>query len=222
MWPPPLSLRCSALLIPTYKVWSRVLRVETHTFGSPHSELCSLRHLRMSSHCVLGHAMPYLYTTLSTLGTWAMPSQTWIILSWENHIAMLVISQGAEETWISCHTAGRGPVPLETLALDWLAQGQGSFSSTSGATDPACVTFYMVLLRAIRWCLHIYPPTSGIWSVSLAETRAELLTHTAALSTQSTTSQLPTTSSCSENTWSWRISKYFLPLPEREALLFLG
>lgn len=100
--------------------------------------------------------------------------------------------------------------------------GTGSFSSASGATDPACVTFYMVLLHAIRWCLHICPPASGIWSVSLAETRAELLTHTAALSTQSTTSQLPTTSSCSENTWSWRISKYFLPLPEREALLFLG
>lgn len=220
MWPPPLSLRCSALLIPTHKVWSLEcghivlvprppLRIVLqHVPSKP----CFLKHLHTSSRRALGHTMPSLYAMLSTLGTWAMPLQICSILSQENHIAMLVISQGAEETWISCHRVGTGTGPLESLALDWLAQGPSSFSSTEGLqTQPLSLftwssfipsdgaftsTLMPVVSDLCPWggvgrnlvqeALTGTADSDACAEPAATETRLDLPTHRAALRTQST------------------------------------
>lgn len=75
MWPPPLSLKDSALLKPTHEIWCRVLRVWTHRFGSPHSgqsskhvpsKPCSLKHMHVPSCHALGTQCPHLCSALHT------------------------------------------------------------------------------------------------------------------------------------------------------------
>lgn len=135
MWPPPLSFRASALLKPTHEVWCRVRRVWTHRFGSPHSgqsskhvpsKPCSLKHVHMPSCHALGTQCPHLCHALHT-GDLGHALTNLGASELKKYIAMLMPSQAAEETWSSCHTAGTGPVPLESLALDWMA-----FSSSEG------------------------------------------------------------------------------------------
>lgn len=151
MWPPPLSLGASTLLKHTHEVWCRVLQsVDTQVWLPPLRtvlQTCSqqavLPQTLTCPHAMLGgtqcprlcHALhtDNLGHALTNLG----PSEP------KNHIALLVLSQAAGETWISCHTAGTGPVPLESLALDWM-----TFSSTEGLqTQPvSCFTWISFIL----------------------------------------------------------------------------
>lgn len=104
-------------------------RAPSNTCTCPHATLWDTQcpHL---CHALHTRDLGYVLTTLG-------PSEP------EKHIAMLVLSQAAEETWISCHTAGTGPVPLESLALNWMA-----FSSSEGLqTQPvSCFTWISFIL----------------------------------------------------------------------------
>lgn len=166
-------------------------RAPSDTCTCPHATLWGTQcpHLCHALHTGdLGHA-------LTNMG----PSEP------KKHIAMLVLSQAAEETWISCHTAGTGPVLLESLALDRLA-----FSSSEGLqTQPvSCFTWISFILSdgaSISMLLPVafnlcpqgellstqFKVLTGTGTADLdtgadpaaTETRAELPTSTAALST---------------------------------------
>lgn len=209
MWPPPLSLRAPTLLrfgagflecghrglapptqdsppnmFPASRAPSNMCTCPHATpWGTQCPHLCHALHTRD-----LGHA-------LTNLG----PSEP------KKHIAMLVLSQAAEETWISCHTAGTGPIPLESLALDWM-----TFSSSEGLqTQPvSCFTWISFILSDGASISTLLPvafnlcPQGGLLPTqfkvltgtgtadsdtgaepAVTETRAELPTPTAALST---------------------------------------
>lgn len=122
----------------------------------------------------------------------------------KEHIAMLVLSQAAEETWISCHTAGTGPFPSESLAVVWM-----TFSSSEGLqTQPvSCFTWIAFILSDGASISRLLPVTFNLCpqgellptqfkvltgtgtadsdtaaEPAVTETRAELPTPTAALS----------------------------------------
>lgn len=152
-------------------------------WGTQCPHLCHVRHIGDVGHALtnIGHSEP------------------------KKHIAVLVLSQAAEETWISCHTAGTGSVPLESLALDRLA-----FSSSDRLqTQPvSCFTWTSFILSdgaSISMLLPVafnlcpqgellstrFKVLTGTGTDDLdtgadpaeTETRAELPTPTAALST---------------------------------------
>lgn len=102
------------------------------------SKPCSLKHVHVPSCHALGHTVSPSLPCSPHWGPGPCPDQ----FEPKKHIAMLVLPQAAEETWISCYTAGTGPVPLESLTLDWMA-----FSSSEGLqTRPvSCFTWISIL-----------------------------------------------------------------------------
>lgn len=164
------------------------------------SKPCSLQHVHMPSCHALGHTMPPSMPCSPHWGPGPCPHQS----EPKKHTAMLVLPQAAEETWISCYTAGTGPVPLESLAQDWMA-----FSSSEGLqTQPvSCFTRISILSDGASISMLLPVPfnlcpqgellptqfkvLTGTGTAdsdtgaepAVTETRAELPTPTAALST---------------------------------------
>lgn len=155
------SFRCSALLVPTDKVWFRVpparhspptcsqqamlSQTPAHVFTlrSGARNALPLRHtLHIGD---LGHA----FTNLGYSERRKPHCNVGNISGSRGYLDQLSHSRDRASSFREL-----SPGPAGT--------GTGLFLIHRGATDPVCVTVYMELLHPIRWCLHIHPPASGI------------------------------------------------------------
>lgn len=168
MWLPPLSLRCSALLIPTHKVWSlecgHIVLVPP-TQDSPPT---------CSQQAMLPQTPAYILTSRSGAHN-ALPLCHALHTGDLGHA--LTNLQYSEPRKPHCNggniSGSRGDLDQLSHSRDrdrafgelspgLAGAGTQLFLTHRGATDPAFVTFYMELLHPVRWCLHIHPPACGI------------------------------------------------------------